>query len=102
MMRSLESIRSEISKLEAQARIIERSNTKGLQALSKVITKYDLTMNDLKEAMSGKARRSPLAGKTVAPKFRDSKGNTWTGRGRTPLWLVAAEKAGRKRESFLI
>ena len=30
-------------------------------------------------------------------KYADDKGNKWTGRGRPPLWLVAAEKAGRKR-----
>ncbi|MBM4232027.1 MAG: H-NS histone family protein, partial [Gammaproteobacteria bacterium] len=31
----------------------------------------------------------------------DDKGNTWTGRGKTPRWLAAAEKAGAKRDQFL-
>ena len=38
----------------------------------------------------------------MAIKYKDEKGNTWTGRGRSPFWLVAAEKAGKKRDSFLV
>ena len=41
----------------------------------------------------------------VAVKYRDPKNplNTWTGRGRMPLWLVAATKGGKaKKEDFLI
>jgi DNA-binding protein H-NS len=39
----------------------------------------------------------------VAPKFRDPEtGTTWTGRGRTPVWLRDYEAAGRKREEFSI
>lgn len=104
MTLSLETIRKQIAKLEAAARKHERSNTKGIKAVAKVISKYDLSMSDLKAAMNGHGRRgrSALVGKTVAPKYRDAKGNTWAGRGRPPLWLVDAEKAGRKRQSFLI
>jgi len=39
----------------------------------------------------------------VAVKYRDSAGNTWTGRGRMPRWLVAATKGGKaKKEDFLV
>jgi DNA-binding protein H-NS len=38
----------------------------------------------------------------VAVKYRDKNGNTWTGRGRPARWLVEAEKAGKKRASFLV
>ena len=45
------------------------------------------------------ARRGP-----VAPKYRNPKdpAQTWAGRGRQPLWLVAELGKGRKLESFLI
>jgi DNA-binding protein H-NS len=45
-----------------------------------------------------------LKGKKVAPKYRNPKNSseTWAGRGATPRWMVAAIKAGKKRESFLI
>jgi DNA-binding protein H-NS len=39
----------------------------------------------------------------VAVKYRDNSGNTWTGRGRMPLWMVAATKGGKaKKKDFLI
>jgi len=41
----------------------------------------------------------------VAPKYRDPKnpGNTWTGRGRMPRWMVAATKGGKSsKDDFLI
>ena len=59
------------------------------------------------EAMARKAgfRVSDLFGKgrkgTVAPKYRNPKNpdETWTGRGRKPLWMV---KAGGDPKRFLI
>ncbi len=98
------SIHAQIRLLEKQARKLEMGATKGLRAAAKVIAKHGLSMNDLKEAFSmsrGKSKRAVTRSK-VAIKYADGNDNTWTGRGRTPLWLVAAEKAGKKRESFLV
>ena len=47
-------------------------------------------------------RKSKLAGRKVAPKYRDKSGNTWSGRGAQPRWMTAAIKGGAKREHFLI
>jgi DNA-binding protein H-NS len=102
---SVSSIRARIRALETQARRLERSATKGLRAVSAAIAKHGLSLSEGQQAFAlskGGKRRSPVAGRTVPVKFKDDKGNTWTGRGRTPLWLVAAEKAGKKRQSFLI
>jgi DNA-binding protein H-NS len=46
--------------------------------------------------------RRSLKGMKVAPKYRDSSGNTWAGRGAIPRWLKAAIKEGGKLEDFLI
>jgi DNA-binding protein H-NS len=105
MAQRLTTIRAQIRKLEQQAKAVERGASKGIEAAARVIAKYGLSLSDLKQALGvggRRSRRSPLAGRAVPAKYRDSKGNTWTGRGRPPLWLVAAEKAGQKRESFLI
>jgi DNA-binding protein H-NS len=102
---SVSSIRARIRALETQARRLERSATKGLRAVASAIAKHGLSLTDVQRAFAmskGGRKRSPVAGRTVAVKYKDDKGNTWTGRGRTPLWLVAAEKAGKKRQSFLI
>ena len=49
-----------------------------------------------------KARTHPLKGKKALPKYRGPNGETWAGRGLTPIWLKALEKKGKKRENFLI
>jgi len=55
-----------------------------------------------KKASQRVARRSASAGSKVAPKYRDEFGNTWTGRGKQPKWLVSALASGRSLQSLLI
>src|SRR4029077_13559817 len=50
----------------------------------------------------GRGRGGSLKGKKVPPKYRDTPGNTWAGRGAKPRWLVAAIKEGKKLEDFAI
>ena len=64
------------------------------------------------ERMNGHARRGrrarsaptrhPAKGVSVPAKYRGPNGETWSGRGLTPRWLVALEKGGKKRDSYLI
>jgi DNA-binding protein H-NS len=42
------------------------------------------------------------AGVKVPPKYRDDAGNTWTGRGKQPKWVLQAIAVGRSLESMLI
>jgi DNA-binding protein H-NS len=105
MALSAEAIRARIRLLEKQALKVERQSTKGLRAVAAAISKHGLSLADLRQAFAlskGRGKRSPVAGRKVPIKYRDNKGNTWTGRGRAPVWLVAAEKAGKKRETFLV
>jgi DNA-binding protein H-NS len=54
-------------------------------------------------AIYGKKSRGSLAGRKVAPKYRDPKSSvTWAGRGAQPVWLRDALKSGKKLDSFLI
>ena len=50
------------------------------------------------------ASRKTTAGRKVAPKYRnpDNAEQTWTGRGKQPLWFVAATAAGKTREDMQI
>jgi DNA-binding protein H-NS len=52
--------------------------------------------------IGSRAKARPTKGRKVAPKYRDSEGNTWAGRGAQPRWLTAAIRAGKRREDFLI
>src|SRR5262249_3665565 len=46
--------------------------------------------------------RASLKGRKVPPKYRGPSGETWSGRGARPRWLVAAIKDGKKLDDFLI
>ena len=58
-------------------------------------------------AAKSAGRTSPVKGRKlgkVPPKYRNpaDKSQTWTGRGKQPLWLAAQVKKGKKVEEFLI
>jgi DNA-binding protein H-NS len=55
----------------------------------------------LTDFVNGKQRRSKTK---AAIKYRNPKdpSQTWSGRGRKPLWLVEAIKKGAKQESFAV
>lgn len=50
------------------------------------------------------AARKTTSGRKVAPKYRnpDNAAQTWTGRGKQPLWFVAAVNGGKTREELQI
>ncbi len=54
----------------------------------------------------GTRRRRPRsdagAKRAVAVRYRGPGGEEWSGRGRTPRWLVAQEAEGRNREEFAV
>ncbi len=83
------------------ARIKEAINVYGLTAI-------DLGLGATSAYKIPKSRkvvagpRPASTGKKVAVKYRDSAGNTWTGRGSRPRWLAAALEEGKKIEDFAI
>jgi len=108
-------IEKEISKLQKQAAILQSKRRKPVIAsIIKSMREYDITSEDIAAAYSTrpgrggkrKAAGSPAgagAKRSVAPKYRHPKtGETWSGRGKAPRWLMAAEADGASRASFLI
>ena len=101
-MKTYQSMKAQIAKLEKEAEALRRQELKTVVAqVRQVIAEYGLTASDL--GMNGgrgtarvaKARR-PMAG---AAKYRDpATGQTWTGHGRPPAWIAAA----KDRDAFLI
>lgn len=70
------------------------------------LEKNGITLKDLKEARAAgiKSQSKSAPGKRmVAPKYRHpDTGETWSGRGGAPRWLVAAELGGTSRNDYLI
>ena len=117
MQKSLSRIQQQIEKLQRQASKLRSREAAGVIKKIKVaIEHYGLTAEDL---FVGRTKRGAKAatgnGHTestkravtrkhapIAVKYRDNEGNTWTGRGSQPRWLVAYLKAGRKINDFAV
>ncbi len=114
---SAEALKARIAQLQKQLAAAEISKVPAIKKVKALMKKLGVTLEDLAEAKSPGRRGRPPKSQVKAPldkpktkktrgavaiKYRDDKGNTWTGRGKTPRWLVEAEKAGKTRESFKI
>lgn len=64
--------------------------------------KLGLSLEEIMGLESNKPRKSK--GQKVAPKYRNPNdaSQTWTGRGRKPLWVEEALKKGKKLEDLAI
>ena len=95
---------AELIELQAQIEklILQRKDEAkaGLrEKLAKLAEAEGMTLADV----LGDGRRRGRGKGSVAIKYRDAAGNTWTGRGRMPRWMVAATRNGKvKKEDFLI
>jgi DNA-binding protein H-NS len=117
MAKSLAQIQKQIAKLQQEADTLKAKEVPSVVARIKdAIAHYGLTIEHL---FDGKAAKAAPATKTTAKpakvarkagakrppvpvKFRDDAGNTWTGRGNRPRWLVAALATGKKIDDFAV
>ena len=115
--KTLSQIQQEIERLQREAERVRQSEISGVvQRIRTAIEHYGLTAQDLfasgpkKRGRPRKAVAKTAGGKrgarktrrVIPVKYRDNKGNTWTGRGSRPRWLVAALNEGAKIDDFLV
>ena len=88
--------------------LLSKSHDKVLTKIVQMAKEAGLTASDISKALgSGKAakaaKKGTLAGKKVAPKYRNPSNSeqTWTGRGVSPTWVQELKTAG-KLDSALI
>lgn len=66
------------------------------------INELEQRMERLRPYVKGGSGRG-RAGSKAPAKYRDPKtGKTWSGRGRTPVWLREREENGESRDAYLI
>jgi DNA-binding protein H-NS len=108
-------IEKEIDKLRKKAEALHTKRRKPVVAsIVRSMREYDITPEEIVAAF-GKpvvrrgrksAATTPKATtpkRTVPPKYRHPETKeTWSGRGKQPKWISAAEAAGTPRETFLI
>ena len=88
---------------EVQAAIVARKHEERVEVKEKLQALAEKSGFSVDE-LFGKGRRSNGGKGTVAAKYRNpaNSAETWTGRGRMPLWIKALTDKGAKREKFLI
>src|SRR5690625_2839717 len=98
-------IESEIERLKSKVQELQkRHRGPALKSIIAAMREYDITPEDIAAELGTTLKPGRRAGKTVTPpKYRDNAtGRTWTGRGRTPKWILEHEANGGNREDFAI
>ena len=115
-MSNLIAIQSQIEKLQRQANDIKAKEfEKTVRERVATMQAFGITPKHLQSAgsRSGKskaevstrntrAEAKKAGGITIAAKYRGPNGETWSGRGLTPRWLVSLVAQGKKKEEFVI
>jgi len=105
-------IQREIARLQKRADVLQqKQRAPAITQILRTMREFSITPDDIAAAFTQKNRSQTTARKTVKnaspnrakPKYRDPvSGKTWTGRGKPPRWISAADQAGTGREQFLI
>ena len=101
---SAEALKARISALQKQLAAAENSKEPAVRQVKALMKKLGVSMADLTPppARTRAVKGVKKISRKIAVKYRDAIGNTWTGRGKTPRWMVDAENAGKKREDYLV
>ena len=100
---SAEALKARITALQKQLAAAENNKAPAVRQVKALMKKLGVSVADLADpSVEKRVKSNKKSSQKVAVKYRDKNGNTWTGRGKTPRWMVDAEKAGIKREQYLI
>jgi DNA-binding protein H-NS len=120
IMSNLIDIQSQIETLQKQANEIKtREFAKTVQEIRAKMSAFGITVKDIQSGkgrgVKAKAKTALVAKKTgsqlpkkekaasvVPAKYRGPTGESWSGRGLMPRWLVALVTQGQSKEEFLI
>ncbi len=95
---------SELNKLISDASVALAKKQEVAAKLRKLAQDNGLDISDLMAADKAKKTKTNKSRGKVAPKYRNpaNSAETWTGRGRQPLWVADALMGGKSLEDLLI
>ena len=112
MALTIKQINNQIKKLKARQEALHaRARQPAIARLIAQMREYSIEPAEVIAAFNGSsgttkaksAKATKKTGKPAAVKYHDlATGSTWTGRGKAPRWITAAEAAGTARERFLV
>lgn len=102
-------IEKEILRLQRQMKTLKVKQRRPIiTSIVRSMQDNEITIEELTEALEktqkrGSSTNASQPKSVLPPKFRNpATGDTWTGRGRPPRWILDAEAAGKERSKFLI
>jgi len=94
-------LQKQIEALQVEAaKILSDEKAGKIAEVKAIIQTYSLTPQELFGRGGSWKGKSPVRGKSSAPAYGDSNGNTWGGRGPRPQWLRDALNNGSNLEDF--
>jgi len=101
MAKSYSQVLKEIEVLKSQAAEMRQKEVGGVIArMKEAIAFYNLKPGDLFGGGAKAAAKGSRPASEAAPRYRDSAGNVWGGRGPRPQWLRNALDAGKQLSDF--
>lgn len=98
-MATYKELKAQAEALLKQAETARRAENAAVVAeIQARMKEYGITLADLK----GGAKKAKARGAVVAKYRNSATGETWSGRGRAPRWLVDELAKGRARDEFLV
>ena len=106
-MSNLIEVQEKIAELQKQEKLMLAQEYQSAKAQAQsLISTYKISASDLVFSAGGtagaKQGKVASAGKKAEPKYHDESGNSWSGRGMKPKWLITGIENGKKLEEFLI
>ena len=114
MERTFLQVQTQIKQLQREAEQLRKKESAGvLSRIKDAIAVYGFTVADLgisktsgkitvaNKSVARKKSKKAATAAVAAPKFKDDKGNVWSGRGPRPGWFKAALEAGKSADELL-
>ena len=100
--KDLEKLRKEIEKQLDKLHLADQKAA--LEAADRAAREHGFSLAELGIAAPPKVRgKGRAAGSVNPPRYRNpDSGETWSGKGRRPAWIVAADESGEGRAKFEI
>jgi len=106
-MSEYQEIQAQIAELQRRADAIRAAErVAAIGNIKSLMATFEISASELSHETKQSARirtdKAKAQALKVAPKYRDTAGNEWSGRGLQPRWLKAALANGASLQSFLI
>lgn len=104
-MSTLQELLAQKAELERQIQETQRNERQAaIEKVRTLMAEFGLSVEDLsgKAASAAGRRKSGDGTRKAAVKYRDTQGNTWSGRGLQPRWLKEALAGGKTLQDFAV